>query len=149
MPDSNQTHPIEELMITAMDSIRGMIDVNTIIGEPIETSVGSIIIPVSKVTFGFAAGGSEFTGEALDEYLKKEKEEQIQYKLPFGGGSGAGININPIGFLIVQKDTVKMLPVEHASTLDKLLDYAPDIIQKIEQIICKNKEVVETKEKSS
>lgn len=75
-------HPIEGLMTTAMDSIRNMIDVNTIIGEPIETINNVIIIPVSKVGFGFAAGGSEFKGEAINEYNKKEKEEQIQYKLP-------------------------------------------------------------------
>lgn len=80
-------HPIEGLMLTAMNSIREMVDVNTIIGEPIETSNNIIIIPISKVGFGFAAGGSEFKGETIDEYSKKEKEEAIQYKLPFGGGS--------------------------------------------------------------
>lgn len=132
-----QNHPIERLMITAMDSIQGMVDVNTIIGEPIETSVGSIIIPISKVTFGFAAGGSEFKGETVDEYMKKEKEEQVQYRLPFGGGSGAAVNINPVAFLIVQTDTVKLLPVNHASSLDKVLDYAPEIIEKMEKVLCK------------
>lgn len=80
-------HPIEGLMLTAMNSIREMVDVNTIIGEPIETSNDIIIIPISKVGFGFAAGGSEFRGETIDEYSKKDKEEAIQYKLPFGGGS--------------------------------------------------------------
>ena len=83
-------HPIEGLMTTAMSSIQDMIDVNTIIGDPIETSNNIIIIPISKVSFGFAAGGSEFNGETLDEYKKIEKGEQIQYKLPFGGGAGAG-----------------------------------------------------------
>lgn len=82
-------HPIEGLMTTAMNSIQDMIDVNTIIGEPIETSNNIVIIPISKVSFGFAAGGSEFKGETIDEYKKVEKEEQIQYRLPFGGGSGA------------------------------------------------------------
>lgn len=82
-------HPIEGLMLTAMNSIRDMVDVNTIIGEPIETSNNIIIIPISKVSFGFAAGGSEFKGETIDEYKKRDKEESIQYKLPFGGGSGA------------------------------------------------------------
>ncbi len=86
-------HPIEGLMLTAMNSIREMIDVNTIIGEPIESSNGIVIIPISKVKFGFAAGGSEFKGETLDEYTKKDKEEEIQYRLPFGGGSGAGVPI--------------------------------------------------------
>lgn len=80
-------HPIEGLMTTAMSSIQDMIDVNTIIGEPIETSNNIIIIPISKVTFGFAAGGSEFKGETIDEYQKRDKEEAIQYRLPFGGGS--------------------------------------------------------------
>lgn len=80
-------HPIEGLMLTAMNSIREMVDVNTIIGEPIETSNNIIIIPISKVGFGFAAGGSEFKDETIDEYTKKDKDESIQYKLPFGGGS--------------------------------------------------------------
>lgn len=124
-------------MITAMDSIQGMVDVNTIIGEPIETSVGSVIIPISKVTFGFAAGGSEFKGETVDEYTKRDKEEQVQYRLPFGGGSGAAVNINPVAFLIVQADNVKLLPVNHASSLDKVLDYAPEIIEKMEKVLCK------------
>ena len=127
-------------MTTAMDSIQGMIDVNTIIGEPIETSVGSVIIPISKVTFGFAAGGSEFKGETIDEYTKKEKEELVQYKLPFGGGSGAAVNINPVAFLIVQADTVKLFPVNHASSLDKVLDYVPEIIEKMEKVMCKEKD---------
>ena len=91
-------HPIEGLMTTAMSSIQDMIDVNTIIGEPIETSNNIVIIPISKVSFGFAAGGSEFKGETIDEYSKKDKEEEIQYRLPFGGGSGAGVTINPIAF---------------------------------------------------
>ena len=84
-----EEHPIEGLMNTAMDSIRDMINVNTIIGEPIETSNKIIIIPISKVGFGFASGGSEFCTETVDEYSKKDKDEQIHYKLPFGGGSGA------------------------------------------------------------
>ena len=82
-------HPIENIMTTAMNSIKDMIDVNTIIGEPIETSNNYVIIPISKVSFGFAAGGSEFSSETLNEYKKVDKEENIEYSLPFGGGSGA------------------------------------------------------------
>ena len=95
-----------------------MIDVNTIIGEPIETSNNIVIIPISKVSFGFAAGGSEFKGETIDEYTRKEKEEEIQYRLPFGGGSGAGVSINPIAFLVVQENIVKLLPVNYTSTIE-------------------------------
>lgn len=128
-------HPIEGLMVTAMNSIQDMIDVNTIIGEPIETSNNIIIIPISKVSFGFAAGGSEFKGETVDEYTKKDKEEAIQYRLPFGGGSGAGVSINPIAFLVVQSNNVKLLPVSHSSCIDKLLDYVPELIEKTNNTI--------------
>ena len=82
-------HPIEGLMTTAMNSIKDMVDVNTIIGEPIQTSNNIVIIPISKVSFGFASGGSEFKGETIDEYSRKDKEEEKQYRLPYGGGSGA------------------------------------------------------------
>ena len=124
-------HPIEGLMLTAMNSIQDMIDVNTIIGEPIETSNNTVIIPISKVSFGFAAGGSEFKGETIDEYTKREKEEAIQYRLPFGGGSGAGVSINPIAFLVVQQNNVKLMPINHTSSIDKLLDYVPELMDKV------------------
>ena len=123
-------HPIEGLMTTAMNSIKDMVDVNTIIGDPIETSNNIVIIPISKVSFGFASGGSEFKGETVDEYTKKDKEEAIQYRLPFGGGSGAGVTINPIAFLVIQSNNVKLMPVNHSSSIDKLLDYMPDLIEK-------------------
>ena len=124
-------HPIENLMNTAMNSIKDMIDVDTIIGEPIETSNNMVIIPISKVGFGFAAGGSEFSGETVNEYMRKEKEEQVQYRLPFGGGSGAGVSISPVAFLVVSPDNVRLLPVDHSSCIDKLLDYVPDLIERI------------------
>lgn len=123
-------HPIEGLMETAMNSIKDMIDVNTIIGDPIETAAGIVIIPISKVCFGFASGGSEFKGETIDEYKKKDKEEEVQYRLPFGGGSGAGISINPVAFVVVSKESIKILPIEHNSAIEKLMDYVPDLMEK-------------------
>ena len=131
-------HPIENLMITAMNSIQNMVDVNTIVGEPIQSMNGITIIPISKVSFGFAAGGSEFKGETIDEYTKREKEEAIQYRLPFGGGSGAGVSIAPVAFLVVQPNNVKLLPVEHCSAIDRLLDYVPDLMEKANIILNKN-----------
>ena len=139
-------HPIEGLMLTAMNSIQEMVDVNTIIGEPIETSNGIVIIPISKVGFGFAAGGSEFKGETVDEYTKKDKEEPIQYRLPFGGGSGAGVSITPVAFLIVQDAGVKLIPVSHSSALDKLLDYVPDLMEKVNEFFNKKKEETQISE---
>lgn len=137
-------HPIEGLMVTAMNSIRDMVDVNTIIGEPIEAPGNIVIIPISKVGFGFASGGSEFNGETIDEYKKKDKEEAIQYRLPFGGGSGAGVSITPVAFLVVQSNNVKLLPVNHTSSIDKLLDYVPDLIEKVNSML--NKQIQNKKE---
>ena len=131
-------HPIEGLMTTAMNNIRDMVDVNTIIGEAIEAPGNIMIIPISKASFGFASGGSEFNGETLNEYTKKDKEEQAQYRLPFGGGSGAGVSINPVAFLVINGENVKLLPVTHSSAIDKLLDYVPDLIEKVNTIINKN-----------
>ena len=141
-------HPIEGLMTTAMNSIQDMIDVNTIIGEPIETSNNIVIIPISKVSFGFAAGGSEFKGETVDEYRKKEKEEEVQYRLPFGGGSGAGVTINPIAFLVIQGENVKLMPVNYSSSIDKLLDYIPDLLDKTNNMINKCIQKPKDKEKA-
>ena len=133
-------HPIEGLMLTAMNSIKDMIDVDTIIGDPIQASNNIVIIPISKVSFGFVSGGSEFNGETINEYTKKDKEEEIQYKLPFGGGSGAGVTLNPVAFLVVSQDNVKLLPVNHASSIDKLLDYIPDLIEKMNNMFNKKME---------
>ena len=121
-----------------MSSIQNMVDVNTIIGEPIETQSGITIIPISKVCFGFAAGGSEFSGETLKEYNKKNEDEEIEYKLPFGGGAGAGVSIHPVAFLVVQDNNVKLMPVDHDSCIDKLLDYVPDLLQKMNDMFSKN-----------
>ena len=120
-------HPIENLMITAMSSLRDMIDVNTIVGDTVEMSDGTVIIPVSKVSFGFAAGGSEFNN--------KNPKMESEQKLPFGGGSGAGVNISPIAFLIVKDTSVKLLNIDANRPLDKLMDLAPDVINKIIDII--------------
>ena len=145
------SHPIEGLMNTAMSSIKDMIDVDTIIGEPISTGIDTLIIPISKVSFGFAAGGSEFKGETINEYSKREKEEQVQYRLPFGGGSGAGVNIDPVAFLVVSNGIVKLLPVTHDYYVDKLIDYVPDLLDKsgdfIKNLKDKNKCIEKLKEK--
>ena len=139
-------HPIESLMMTTMSSIQNMVDVNTIIGEPIESKNGTTIIPISKVCFGFAAGGSEFNSETLKEYNKKDKEEEIEYKLPFGGGAGAGVSIHPVAFIVVQDNNVKLMSVEHDSCIDKLLDYVPDLMQKMKDMFNKN---IQQKEKQT
>lgn len=118
-----------------MNNIQDMVDVNTIIGAPIEINSQISIIPISKVSFGFVAGGSEFTGETIEEYNRKDKEEEIIYKNPFGGGSGAGVNITPVSFLVVNNGNIKLMPVEYCSTIDKIVDYIPEIIEKTEKFM--------------
>lgn len=141
-------YPIEGLMNTAMNSIKEMVDVNTIIGEPIQTSNNIVIIPVSKVNFGFASGGSEFKGKTKKENKSKEENSEDNNKnnrMPFGGGSGAGVSISPIAFIVVQQSGVKLLPVEHTSALDKLLDLVPDLVDKVNYILDKQVKRIENK----
>lgn len=133
-------HPIKDLMNSAMNSIKDMIDVNTIIGETIKVSEKVTIIPVSKVCFGFAAGGTEFKGEILDEYRKKEKEEQAQYRLPFGGGSGAAVTIHPVAFLVINENSIKLLPAYNESSIDKIINYVPEMLDKANEFMKKDNE---------
>src|SRR5690554_3060017 len=114
-------------MKTAMESIKEMVDVNTVIGDAVETPEGSVIIPVSRLGLGFAAGGSEFEA--------KEQEE-----LPFGGGSGAGVSVQPVGFLVVGHDSVRLLPVSKGAIYDRLVDLVPQVIEKIQQTVGTNGE---------
>lgn len=128
---------IEGLMEIAMNNIRDMVDVNTIIGAPIDVNENVTIIPISKVGFGFVAGGSEFAQETIEEYKKQDKDEEITYRNPFGGGSGAGVNITPVSFLVINNGNIKLMPVEYCSTIDKLADYLPEMMSKIEKMVSK------------
>ncbi|HZK25401.1 MAG TPA: GerW family sporulation protein [Oscillospiraceae bacterium] len=131
-----QEHPIQGLMKTAMENIKEMVDVNTIIGDPVQTQDGTTIIPISRVTFGFAAGGSEFDND-LEEEKKNKKAEDVNY-LPFGGGSGGGVSVQPVAFLIVSHDGhVKMLPVDRQVMFDRLMDMAPQIINQVQGMLQK------------
>jgi sporulation protein YtfJ len=125
-----EKHPIESLMITSMTSIESMVDVNTIIGESIIAPDGSVIIPLSKVCFGFAAGGSEFNTNKLSKYSEN-------VKLPFGGGSGAGVHISPVGFLVMKDGNARVLNVNGINVIDRAVDMIPDIINKLDGIINK------------
>ena len=115
-------------MITSMTSIESMVDVNTIIGDSIITPDNTTIIPLSKVCFGFAAGGSEFNSNKLNKYTENTK-------LPFGGGSGAGVNITPVGFLVIKDGVAKVLNVDGINVVDRAVDMIPDIVNKIDTII--------------
>ena len=116
-------HPIQGLMNVTMDKIRQMADSNTIIGEPITTPDGVTVIPVSRVSFGFGAGGSDFAS----------KHAGPNAPLAFGGGGGAGLKVIPVGFLVVSGTSVKMLPVDTAteSPADLLVELIPDLLEQV------------------
>lgn len=123
-------HPIQGLMQTAMENIKDMVDVNTIVGEPVETQDGSVILPISRVGFGFAAGGSDYN---LDEGTGASSNDQYR---PFGGGSGGGVSINPIAFLVVGKQGVNIVPLDNQTHLfEKLIDTVPNVVDKIQSMI--------------
>jgi sporulation protein YtfJ len=131
-------HPIQGLMTTAMESLKEMIDVNTIIGDPVETPDGSVILTVSKVGFGFAAGGSEFKLEGSQSQGQGQGQSSTH---PFGGGSGGGVSITPIAFLIVNSHGVKMLHLDESTHLyEKILELAPQAIDKVQQMFSKKDE---------
>lgn len=123
-------------MLTAMTSLENMVDVNTIIGDTVTSTDGTTIIPVSKVCFGFAAGGSEFNSNKLNKFSENAN-------LPFGGGSGAGVNISPMAFLVVKDGMVKLLTMDSTGPVDKLVELLPDVLNKGEDFLknmCKKKD---------
>ncbi len=127
----NKQHPIGDLMGATMQKIREMVDVNTIVGQPIQAGEVTII-PVSKVSFGFASGGSDFTS----------KNQKPDADNSFGGGSGAGVNIAPIAFLIVKGDSVKLLPVAPppGNSVDRVVEMVPELVDKVTGFIEKQQD---------
>ena len=119
--------PLSVLMQSTMDKVHEMVDTNTIVGQPISTPDGVTLIPISKVSFGFGSGGGD--------YGKAPKEN-------FGGGAGGAVKIDPVAFLVIKDGTTRMLPVAAApmNTVDRIVDIAPEIVDKVEKIIDKKKE---------
>ena len=124
-------HPLNDLMSATMEKIRAMVDVNAVVGQPIQTGEVTII-PVSKVSFGFASGGSDFAG----------KNQKPEAENSFGGGSGAGVKIDPVAFLVIKDGATRVLPVAvpPISTADRVIDMIPDVMDKVEKYFDKKKE---------
>lgn len=128
--------PINNLMDTTLDKLKQMVDVNTVIGTPITTLNGTTIIPVSKVVYGFASGGSEFNS-------KKPDSENL-----FGGGSGAGVTITPIAFIAVSNGEAKLLNISaYSDAQDRAVGSIPEIIDKITALFKKDKKEQDKPEK--
>lgn len=119
-------HPIQNLMKTAMESIKEMVDVNTIVGDAVETPDGTVIIPISRVMFGFAAGGGDYEPD----------ETTSQSAHPFGGGSGGGVSVKPVGFLVCSPSSgVRFMPVEGHLIYERLIDLVPQVLTKIQDMM--------------
>ncbi|MCM3627405.1 GerW family sporulation protein [Paenibacillus glycanilyticus] len=132
-------HPIQGLMQTAMENIKEMVDVNTIVGDPVQTPDGSIIMPISKVGFGFVAGGSDirYDGSATHEHASPSDGHNHQSSAvgPFGGGSGGGVSITPIAFLVVGTHGVKIVPLDNQTHLmERIIDSAPVVFDKVQHM---------------
>ena len=128
-----EKHPINDLMAVTMEKMREMVDANAIVGQPITTPDGVTLIPVSRMSFGFGSGGGDYN----TKYTARTGTGAN-----FAGGSGAGVDIAPIAFLVVKDGFVRVLPVAvpPASTLDRVIDMAPDIVDKVDKFIHRNEE---------
>ena len=117
------SNSVPNMMEGMLQRIREMIDANTVVGQPITTADGTTIIPISKVSIGFGGGGSDFATNKASN--------------PFGGGAGGGVKVSPVGFLVVQNGTVRMIPVAAAAstTADRLVEMIPDTLDKVVSFI--------------
>lgn len=115
-----EKHPIESLMGTSMESIREMVDVNTVVGDPVQTQDGSTIIPISKVSFGFVAGGGEYPCGTMREPTEE---------MPFAGGAGAGVSVHPMGFLVCSQSGVRLLSANCASPMERIVEMIPQALE--------------------
>ena len=121
-------HPIEGIMTTTLESIRDMIDVNTVVGEPIATADGSTVVPISRVSFGFVAGGGEYPGA-------ENRPTSQQDDAPFAGGTGAGVTVQPLGFLVTGPDAVRLLPAQCYQPIDRVIELIPQMVADIKKAV--------------
>lgn len=118
-------------MKTTMESIKEMVDVNTIVGDAVETVDGTVIIPISRVAFGFASGGGEY------QMQQSDKGSQGGGKTPFAGGAGAGVSIQPVAFMVVGKEHIKLLPANNSGMIERIIEMSPQIIDELQGVMKK------------
>lgn len=121
---------LPNMLENTIQKIREMVDANSVAGDPITTSDGVTIIPVSKISVGFGGGGSD--------YVSKHPNKQEN---PFGGGAGAGVKVTPVAFLIIKEGNVRMLPVAAAAntTADRVVELVPDVLDRISAFVDSHK----------
>ncbi|MGN1223060.1 MAG: GerW family sporulation protein [Christensenellales bacterium] len=124
MKQENSKNPVEEIMSEAMSKLKSVIDVNTVVGNPISTFDGTTIIPISKVTAGFVAGGGEYN-------QTKDMKKNAKLDFPFAGGSGTGFSISPIGFLVETSKGLKLITIDNKSAYENMLEIIKNVSEKI------------------
>ena len=123
-------HPIENIMGTTMENLKEMIDVSTVVGAPVSAGEGVTVIPVSRVSFGFVAGGGEYDCKSVPLPLDENGQP-----LPFAGGTGAGVTVSPVAFLMVSGEQVRLLPAANATPIDRLVATIPQIVKAVMDLL--------------
>lgn len=123
-------HPIENIMGTTMENLKEMIDVSTVVGAPVSAGEGVTVIPVSRVSFGFVAGGGEYDCKPTPLPLDESAQP-----LPFAGGTGAGVTVSPVAFLMVSGEQVRLLPAVNSTPIDRLVEMIPQIVKDVKDLL--------------
>lgn len=146
--------PLKQIIDASLSKIGSVADVNTVIGDPITTEFGVTIVPFSKVSVGFASGGADYDG-------KNPKEDKPPH---FAGGNGAGVSVTPLGFLVIEKENVRILDLKHPESfasaptdpvnkiidaLNGIIDKTPDLVYKIKDLIKKKEDKTEEAEETA
>lgn len=123
------TTPLSQMMDSSMENIRKLVDANTVVGEPITTPDGTMVVPISRIKLGYAGGGSEFNGKNASD------------SKPYGGGTGASVTVTPVAFLVLKESGCRVLPIPEpaVTTVDRLIELVPDIADKVWQLIQEKK----------
>jgi len=124
MKQEDNKNPVESIMAEAMSKLKSVIDVNTVIGNPITTFDGTTIIPISKVSAGFIAGGGEYN-------QSKDMKKNANLDFPFAGGSGTGFSINPVGFLVETSSGLKLINIDNKSAYESVLEIVKNVTEKL------------------
>ena len=128
----NKNKKIESLVDVSLEKIRSLIDVNCVIGNPISMPDGTSVVPISKVSVGFVSGGGEYYSEL------KEMRKETEY--PFSGGSGGGVSLQPIGFLVIKNGCVEVIKIDSKSAVEKLIETIPEVAKFVSNALNGNKE---------
>ena len=126
MKQDDRKNPVEEIMTEAMSKLKSVIDVNTVVGNPITTFDGTTIIPISKVSAGFIAGGGEYN-------QSKDMKKNNNLDFPFAGGSGTGFSINPVGFLVETASGLKLISIDNKSAYESILEIVKNVTEKMKK----------------